>query len=292
MSNGYVLVTPMRNEEATIGITIESILAQTVSPREWVIVSDGSTDGSDAIIRRYAADARFIRLVSINNRNRRSFSSVVSAIEAGCAELQCRDYAFIGILDADVRLPPDYYEIVVSRFAANPSLGLGGGLVLDMDGKKGKVAKQRQNMEEVAGAVQLFRRECFESLGGLLPILEGGWDTVTCVRARMNGYKTMTFPDVRVDHLKPRNSAEGNLIRRTWQMGTRDYAVGNEPTFEIVKCFSRLFEAPCGVGPFVRLTGYLWACLARRKRILDPEVVNFIRSEQRLRIRNLFGGAK
>ena len=287
MNTGYVLVTPMRNEEATIGITIESVLAQTVRPREWVIVSDGSTDGSEAIIRRYAAAAPFIRCLRLNTQVRRNFASVVWAIDAGCAELRCRDYAFIGILDADIRLLPDYYETVVCRFAADPLLGLAGGLVLDL--KNGKAARQRHNPEEIAGAVQLFRRECFESLGGLAPIREGGWDTVTGVRARMNRYKTVAFPDLLVDHLKPRNSSEGNLVRRTWQLGTRDYAVGNDPLFELLKCCSRSCESPMLIGAVARWTGYFSCWLAGRKRIVPPEVIAFSQTEQRSRIRKLIG---
>ncbi len=201
-SNRYVLITPVRNEEKTIEITIQSVIQQTVLPAEWVIVSDESTDRTDEIILRYAATHPFIRCLRLSGRPSRNFASVVFAVDSGIAALQTRDYAYLGLLDADVRFAPDYFGQLLARFAADSELGLAGGLALDF--VNGRHIQQRQHLRDVAGAVQFFRRACFESLGGLLPIPQGGWDAITCVRTRMNGYKTATFPELIVDHLKPR----------------------------------------------------------------------------------------
>jgi len=278
----YVLVTPVRNEERTIEITIKSVLVQTVLPREWVIVSDESIDQTDAIVSRYAREFSWLRLVQLHDRPLRNFASVVFATELGIKSLRTTDYAFLGLLDADVRLPQDYYAQILSHFAADPRLGLAGGLVLDtVDGRRNRT---RQCIRDVAGAVQFFRRDCFESLDGLMPLPEGGWDAITCVRARMNGFKTATFPELTVDHLKPRNSTEGNLFRRNWQMGVRDYVLASHPLFELVKCCARCLDSPPLVGALARLTGYGWAALNHRKRLLPVDVINYIRREQLTRL--------
>jgi poly-beta-1,6-N-acetyl-D-glucosamine synthase len=144
-----------------------------------------------------------------------------------------------------------------------------------------------RNRQDVPGAVQFFRRECFERIGGLIPIPEGGWDGMTCAMARMHGYKTRLFTDLVVDHLKPRNIYEGGFIRRKWQMGVRDYAAGYHPLFEAVKCVSRLKDRPLVVGAVAWWVGYCTACAQRRPRIVAPEVVDFIRREQLSRVHDL-----
>jgi biofilm PGA synthesis N-glycosyltransferase PgaC len=279
---GYVLVTPAKNEAATIGETIRSVLAQTVPPREWVIVSDGSTDETEAIVNRASEQHSWMRLLRRPGQNARSFASVVHVTEEGIRALSCRDHAFIGLLDADVTFPSNYFETLLQRFRADPRLGLAGGLVLDV--VNGKLPWQRQRLKDIAGAVQFYRRECFESLGGLLPIPEGGWDAITCVQARANRYHTQTFPDLVVEHHKSRNSAEGSPLRRKWQMGLRDYALGNHPLFETLKCAYRSLEAPIAIGAVARLSGFAWCTMMRRKRFLPPEIVKLVRAEQAARL--------
>lgn len=188
----YVLVTPVRNEEATIGITAESVVQQTLRPAEWVIVSDGSTDGTDQIVRNFAAKHGWIKLHRLAEIATRSFASVVRATCDGIRCLAAKEYSYLGLLDGDVRFDADFFERLIAKFEAEPRLGIGGGLVLDpgmrMNGIMGL------NLAEVAGATHFFRRTCFESLEELIPIPEGGWDTVTCIQARMNGFTTRTFP--------------------------------------------------------------------------------------------------
>jgi len=278
----YVLVTPVRDEKFTIEETIRSVQAQTVLPQEWVIVSDGSTDGTDELVKKYSSAHPWIRLVRREDIGTRSFASVVDALDFGLQHLNCRDYSFLGFLDGDVRFQGDYFEQLLQRFADSRELGLGGGLVVDMIG--GRRVRSRQHLEEVAGAVQFFRRECLEALGGLVPIPEGGWDTITAVGARMRGFKTRTFPDLLVEHLKPRNSAEGGPVRRMWQMGVRDYAVGNHPVFEWLKCAATCMYPPLIIGGLARLMAYCSSQVSRRPRRVAVEVVGRIRREQIRRI--------
>jgi poly-beta-1,6-N-acetyl-D-glucosamine synthase len=278
----YVLITPVRNEQATIGITIDSIVRQTIRPAEWVIVSDESTDQTDEIVTQYASKHEFIRLLRLTDRPHRNFASVVFATESGIAALKTKDYEFIGLLDGDIKYPETYYEEMLRRFSEDAKLGLAGGLVVDCYG--GRRHPGPQSLGDVAGAVQFFRRECFEALGGLVAVPEGGWDAITCAQARRCGFKTRTFPEIEVDHLKPRNIAEGNIFKRTWQLGVREYALGNHPLFEVMKCGYRCIERPWFLGAFLRFAGYVCCYLQRRKRTLSADTVRFIRQEQMARI--------
>lgn len=282
MTPSYILVTPVKNEEATIETTIRSVVAQTLLPVEWVIVSDQSTDSTDEIVRGYESKHEFIKFLRLEHGAGRSFSSVVVATEAGIKALRTEKYDFLGLLDADVRFMPEYYESLLGRFAADDGLGLAGGLVIDII--DGKPVRGRQYLGDIAGATQLFRRECFEAIGGLVAIPEGGWDTITCVQARACGYRTATFPELIIEHLKPRNSSEGNIIRRNWQMGQRDYALGYHPLFEILKCGSRATEPPLIVGGIARLLAFCWCTGTRKRRTISAELMRRIRQEQINRI--------
>lgn len=281
-SPSYVLVTPVKNEEKTIEITIQSVINQKLLPDEWVIVSDQSTDATDDIVLRYAKKHKFINFVRLLGKQERSFASVVHVTEAGVKSIKSKTYEYLGLLDADVRFGPDYYEALLKRFSVDPKLGLAGGVVVDV--VDGKVIKGRQYMENVAGATQIFRRECFDSLGGLVAIPEGGWDAITCIVARANGFRTATFPDLRMEHLKPRNISQGNIVTRYWQLGIREYALGYHPLFEILKCLSRSLLSPVIIGSSTRLAAFAWCYITRRKRTIDSKLINMIQNEQLRRI--------
>jgi poly-beta-1,6-N-acetyl-D-glucosamine synthase len=283
--SSYVLVTPVRDEEKTIGRTIKAVLKQTLLPREWVIVSDGSTDATDEIVRRAAEENPWIRLLALTPRPGRSFAAVVYNTETGIRNLEFRDYAYLGLLDSDVEFQADYFELIMRRFEAEPALGLAGGVVIDVGLPKDRFPRNRI---DVPGAVQFFRRECFERIGGLIPIPEGGWDGMTCAMARMQGYKTRLFTDLVVDHLKPRNISEGGVVRRKWQMGVRDHALGYHPLFELVKCVGRLKDQPRVIGALAWWTGYCTAQLQRHPRIVNASVVAYIRGEQMDRLKGIF----
>lgn len=281
---GYVLVTPVRDEEKTIGLTIASVVAQTQWPREWVIVSDGSTDHTNDIVAEASREHSWIRLLALPPRTGRDFAAVVKNTERGVRTLDCRDYAFLGLLDADVSFQSDYFEQLLKRFAAHERLGLAGGVVIDIGTPRDRLPRNRQ---DVPGAVQFFRRECFESLGGLIAIPEGGWDAITCAAARLHGYETRLFTDLVVDHHKPRNIAHGGQLRRRWQLGVRDYVLGYHPLFEFLKCCGKLHHQPFLFGAAAWWLGYCSAALHRRKHLIPVELVTFLRREQTARLRRL-----
>jgi len=283
LQSDYVLVTPAYNEEALIGQTIASVVAQTVLPIKWIIVSDRSSDRTDEIVSQASEEHPWIQLLRIEDNKESGFARVVRNTETGISKLAKNDFCFIGLLDADVTFQNNYFELLINKFAENPNLGLAGGVVIDVGLPKNVFPK---NLIDVPGAVQFFSRKCFEGLGGLIPIPEGGWDGMTCVMSRMNGFETQLCTDLVVDHHKPRNISQGGLLSRKYQMGTRDYAAGYHPLFEIVKCLSRIFrERPFLFAAIAWGTGFTFAFLRAKKRIVPKNIMKHIQQEQMNRLK-------
>jgi biofilm PGA synthesis N-glycosyltransferase PgaC len=173
----YVLITPARNEEAYIAQTLKSVTSQTVLPLRWVIVSDGSTDRTDAIVSKYATEHSWIELLRMPERTERHFAGKVYAFNAGLDRVKHLDYDIIGNLDADVSFEPDYLEYLLEKFESMPKLGVAG-----TNRWEGTVMYDYRvsNIDDVAGACQLFRRECFEAIGGYKPVKTAGSTSLRC----------------------------------------------------------------------------------------------------------------
>lgn len=286
----YVLVTAAYNEEAYIGRTIESVVAQTLLPRKWVIVSDGSTDRTDEIVERYAKQNPFIQLVRITEEHPRNFTAQVYAITRGVQSLGDVEFQFIANLDADVSFEPDYYRKLLDEFHKDPSLGLAGGYIYEKN--KGVFASRPTNGEHsVAHAVQMFRRECFEAVGGYVPLPYGGPDWHAQVVARMKGWRVRAFPQLPVFHYRPTGSAD-RLFRDLFRQGRMDYSLGVLPLFEIMKLVRRARFKPFVLGSLVRFSGFLWGYCKREPRIVSREFVQYLREEQRSQIRQLFSSQR
>ena len=278
----YVLVTPVRNEEKFIERTIKSVIKQTVLPQKWVIVSDGSTDNTDPIVERYCATHAWIELIKLPQREFPSFAAVVENTTLGITKLAEMTYNYLGLLDSDLEFPKDYFELLIKEFEIDPQLGLAGGVAIDIGLPKDVLPRNKQ---EVPGALQFFRKECFEAIGGIIPVPEGGWDCLTCAMARMRGYTTRLVTHLIVDHLKPRNTIHGGALKRKWQMGVRDYILGYHPLFELVICTSRAFrERPIILGTMVWFLGYLFSFFKQSNNIVPKETIAYIRSEQLKRL--------
>jgi len=281
----YVIITPARNEEAYIEETIQSVISQTVLPLKWVIVSDGSTDRTDKIAKKYLDNYSFMVLLSIKGDAQRNFGSQVRAINIGYEHLKHLRYDFIGNLDADVSFAPNYYERVLEKFQQNPKLGLAGGFIYEQ--YKGSFRSRPFNsIRSVPHAVQLFRKECYESIGGYIPLKYGGPDWYAEVMARMNGWQVESFPELKVFHHRHTATADGKL-RGMFQEGLRAYSVGSHPLFEIFKSLRRIEKKPFFVYSFFRMAGFIAAYLRGEQRVVSDEFVKYLRKEQMERLKSL-----
>ncbi len=280
-----MLLTAAYNEEKFIGTTIDSIISQTVRPKKWVIVSDGSTDRTDSIVQGYAGKYGFIRLHQVTEKHARNFAAQVNAINMGYDLVKKLDFDFIGNVDADVSFEPTYYERLLEKFTENENLGIGGGYIHEE--KKGVFCSRAGNSERsVAHAVQLFRRACFLSVGGYVPLPYGGPDWLAEIMARKKGWDIQSFPELPVRHYRPTSSA-GGILKGRFRQGLMDYSMGCDPSFEFLKCLSRLRGRPLIAGAVARFVGFLWAWCRHEKRAIPQDVINFLREEQKGRVRSL-----
>jgi glycosyltransferase involved in cell wall biosynthesis len=216
----YVLITPARNEAQFIELTIKSVLSQDVRPLRWVIVSDGSTDGTDDLVRKYAAGHPWIQLVRMPDRRERDFAGKVNAFKAGYARVRDLDYAVIGSLDGDISFDAEYFSFLLHKLAENPALGLVGTPF--KDNLSETYDYRFVNIEHVSGACQLFRRECFEEIGGYSPVKGGGIDHIAVVTARMKGWKTRTFTEKVSLHHREMGTAQHGVLVARFKNGAKD----------------------------------------------------------------------
>src|SRR5437868_9137602 len=275
----YVLITPARNEGPFIEKTLSSMVAQTVLPERWVIVDDGSTDNTAEIVAQFAARTSWIELLRREQRVDRSFAGKVYAFKAGLERVRSIDYEIIGNLDADLSFDADYLEFLIRKFVEDPRLGVAGTPFTENSGYD-STKDSFEGENHVAGGCQLFRRRCFEEIGGFVPNRVGGVDWVAVTTARMKGWRTRSFPEKRFHHYRPLGTAERNIIGSLFSYGEKDYYLGGSPVWQVFRVAYRIVKPPVVIGGLALLAGYCWAGLRRINKPVSRELMRFHRREQ------------
>ena len=278
----YVLITPARNEAKFIEFTLQSMVGQRFRPLKWVIVSDGSTDGTDDLVRKYSADNPWIELLRMPERAERHFAGKVHAFNAGYAKARELNPDVVGNLDADVSIEPDHFQFLLSKFGGNPELGVGGSPF--REGSQ-QYDYRFSNIENVWGGCQLFRRACYEAIGGYTPVKDGGVDHIAVVSARMKGWKTRTFTDKVCIHHRAMNTAEQGVLKARFRLGAKDYSFGNDPVWELFRTFYQTTNPPFVLGGLALGAGYFWSMFRGKEISVSREVVAFTRREQMQRLK-------
>jgi biofilm PGA synthesis N-glycosyltransferase PgaC len=268
----YALITPARNEARLIEQTIQSVIAQTVAPAVWVVVSDGSTDATDEIVMQYLKDYSWMRLVRMPSCSERHFAAKVNAFNAGLKSVDLSDYDIIGNLDADITFEPDYFSFLMGKFGEDTRLGVAGTPFVEADVT---YDYRFTNIEHVSGACQLFRKECFEDIGGYVPMKRGGIDWRAVTTARMKGWKTRTYTEKVCYHRRGMGTAQNGKISALF--------------WEVFRAFYQMSRSPYLVGGAMLLLGYAWSAVTGVERQISPELMKFHRREQMQRLRKALG---
>ncbi|MEZ5329454.1 MAG: glycosyltransferase family A protein [Verrucomicrobiales bacterium] len=282
----YVIITAARNEEAVIRQPLDSVTRQTFLPQRWVIVDDGSTDRTVEIVKEYQVRFPWIQLLQRPPRGDRSFAGKAHAVNEALKQLSSVDYAIICNLDADVSFDPDYMEFILNQFHSNQKLGVGGTPFTE-EGDYDSTRDSFEGENYVAGPCQLFRRECWDEIGGYLPNKAGGVDWIAVMTARMKGWTARAFPEKRFHHHRSMGTAERGVHASSFSYGEKDYYLGNSPVWEVFRIGFRLFKRPIVTGATALLAGYLWAAVRRIPRAVSPELMHFHRCEQMQKLRNI-----
>jgi biofilm PGA synthesis N-glycosyltransferase PgaC len=278
----YVLITPARNEAEFIEQTIKSLVAQTVLPLNWVIVSDGSIDGTDDIVKKYAAEHPWIELVRMPERKERHFAGKVHAFNAGYDRIRNINYDIIGNLDADIAFEEDYISYLLGQFEKNPRLGVAGTPFRE---ESQQYDYRFTSIEHVSGACQLFRSDCYEEIGGYVPLKRGGVDLAAVLTARMKGWQTRTFTEKTCVHHKKTQYGGNSAVKATFRSGYHDYLMGSHAVWQIFRSLYQMSKKPLIVGGSALLAGYLWAMLTGAKRTVSDELKAFRGKEQMRRLK-------
>ena len=281
----YVLITPARNEEAFIEKTIESVIHQTVLPVKWVIVDDASTDRTPKIVGRYLAQYPWIELVQRPQRPDRSFAAKVEAFNAGFGRVDGLQYEIVGNLDGDISFEKDHFEFLLGRFLEDPGLGV-AGTVFREEG----YSSERDSFEGhkfVSGQCQLFRKQCWEEIGGYIPHRAGGIDWMAVTTARMMGWKTQSFREKSFFHYRHCGTANRTVLSSFFSYGQKDYYLGGHPVWELFRVTYRAAKQPYILGGLSLGLGYCWAFLRRTPRPVSRELMAFHRKEQMVKLKTI-----
>ncbi len=281
----YVLITPARNEETYIEKTIQSVISQSILPKKWIIVSDGSTDRTDEIVNQYTASNKWIELVRMPEHRDRNFAAKVNCFNAGYERIKNIKFDVIGNLDSDISFDNDYFEFLLSKLIEFPELGVIGTPFVE-DGAHYNY--NFTNIEHVSGACQLFRRKCFEQIGGYMPIKNGGIDWVAVTTARMKGWKTRTFTEKTCFHHRKMGTGNSSVLIAKFRIGLEDYYVGGHPLWELLKAIFQMKSKPFFLGGMFIFLGYIWSLLNRVEKPIPKELIKFHRREQMNRLKNIF----
>ena len=280
-NRSYIIISPCRNEAAYMRRTMDSMVAQTEHPTLWVIVDDGSTDETPAILAEYAEKHDWIRVVPKPDRGHRAVGpGVIEAFYFGLETVEhLDDYAHIGKLDLDLDLPPRYFEILLDRMDADPRIGTCSGKPYVMRG--GELVSERRSDDMSAGMTKLWRQSCFKAIGGV--VREVMWDAIDCHKARQLGWKAISWdePDLRFEHLRPMGSSQTSIYTGRRRHGFGQHFMGADPIYFTATAVFRSLEPPYVLGGLSMLQGYFGAMLKGERKLDDPELRAFIRRYQR-----------
>jgi glycosyltransferase involved in cell wall biosynthesis len=275
----YVIITPARNEARFIEKTIQSVIRQTVLPLKWIIVNDGSLDDTANLVRAYLAENPWIELVDLPVRKERHFAAKVHAFNAGQERVKELPYEAICNLDADVSLDRDHFEFLLNEIRKDPRLGV-AGTTFKEEGGYDSGTESFEGRNHVSGQCQLFRRECFEEIGGYRPNKAGGIDWMAVTTARMMGWTTRSFREKSFFHHRSLGTAERGRLASSFSYGEKDYYLGGHPVWEVFRVAWRMTKRPYVIDGMALGLGYIWAFVRRERRPVSRELMKFHRREQ------------
>lgn len=286
-----LIISPLRNEAANIERTARAVAAQTRPPDLWLAVDDGSDDATLELLLALEPTIPCLRVLQAPqdaperaDGDRLAVAKEAVAFNWALRQVGFDGYDYVGKLDGDVELRPDYFERLLARFEADPRLGIAGCTLIEPFDDQWRPIKIP--LHHVHGAVKLYSRDCFERIGGMQEQL--GWDVIDETYARMHGLVTRSFEDLAGRHHRPWGSANGRL-RGCARHGEASYMVHYGPYWAALRALKLTRSRPWVLSGFAYLYGYGRAMARRRPRVDDPAFRRFVRGELRQRLRSPWG---
>ena len=286
-----VIISPVRDESKYLRLTIDSMIAQTIRPVEWILVDDGSVDATPDIVHEYAEKYPFIRLISRQNRGFRLLGGgVIAAFNFGVEHIEHTDYQYIAKLDGDMSFGPHYLEHMFHKLEDDPKLAAVSGKVYRSE--NGRYIEEMQIDEQVAGQFKLYKRTAFEDIGGFVQHLS--WDGIDVHTAWMKGWKTLSYHDPKawLLHHRIMGSSDKHIYEGRMRWGRGNWYMGYHPLYAIATGINRMREKPVFIGGLLMIFGYFFAALRRLPRYENPEFRRYLRHWQMVRLKNFLLGKK
>lgn len=276
---GYLLISPCRDEGQYMRQTLNTVVAQTILPAQWVIVDDGSTDETPQILAEYAAKYPWIKVVTRQNRGHRAVGpGVIDAFYAGYETTSPADFEYVCKLDLDLRLPPRYFEILMQRMRANPRIATCSGKAYVEE--HGQLVNEGHGDETSLGMTKFYRTSAFAAMGGF--VREVMWDGIDCHRCRMMGLIACSWdePELRFVHLRPMGSSQQSIYKGRMRHGFGQYFMGTGFLYILASAIKKIPEKPYVLGAICMLLGWLKSALEGKPRYNDLEFRQFLQTYQ------------
>jgi glycosyltransferase involved in cell wall biosynthesis len=286
-----LVVSPVKDEAKYLERTIRSMVAQEVRPRRWIIVDDGSTDRTGELADEAAREHRWISVLHRQGTaERRVGPGVVEAFYAGLALANIDEYDYVCKLDGDLEFQPGYFAELFRRFAKNPKLGTASGKAHIPVGDH--FVLERSGDDFSHGVAKLYRRQCFEEIGGI--VREVMWDGIDCHRCRMLGWEAVSYddPDLAILHLRQMGSSFKSVYHGRMRWGRGQYFMGTHPVYLFGIMIYRMFERPWILGGLCILLGYILAWYKRIRRYEEPGFRRFLHHWQMKELSRRFLGRR
>ena len=275
------VISPVRDEAQYARRTLDSMVAQTVRPDRWIIVDDGSTDETPAILAEYADAHEWITVVRREDRGHRAVGpGVIDAFYAGYDTIDPAQFEFVCKLDLDLDLPPRYFEILLERMQADPRIGTCSGKPWMELGGRLVDEKNMTGGENSVGMTKLYRTACFQDIGGF--VREVMWDGIDGHRCRMRGWIATSWddPELRFVHLRPMGSSQTSWWTGRVRHGYGQWFMGTGFAYMLASAVFRMTQRPYVVGGLGMLWGWVRSALRRDPRYPDLEFRRFLRRYQ------------
>jgi poly-beta-1,6-N-acetyl-D-glucosamine synthase len=274
----YVIISPVRNEEEYLKLTLDSVVKQTLLPSEWIMVNDGSTDRTEEIIKEYAAKYNWIKLVTLTDRG---FyfpgTGVVNVFYKGFEKIETHDWNYVVKLDVDLEFESDYFEKLLKEFDKNPKLGIASGCCL-LPIKENWVIEHVLDDHPV-GPSKVYKRESWDQFGGLIPV--PGWDLADLLSAQMNGWETRCFKELLIKHYRITGARRKGIWAPKYLQGRFEYRHGYSFVYTFLKAIFRVFDKPYIIGSIAKVCGYIYAWIKKEDFLFKEDMRKFLRAKHK-----------
>jgi glycosyltransferase involved in cell wall biosynthesis len=256
--------------------TLDSVVAQSETPARWIIVDDGSTDETAAILQSYAKQHAWIEVVTRTDRGHRAVGpGVIEAFDSGYRSVDSRGYEYICKLDLDLWLPPRYFETLMDRMEQDPDIATCSGKSYVV--RRGGLVAENHGDDTSLGMTKFYRRAMFEAIGGF--VHQVMWDGIDCHMCRMRGWKACSWddPELRFTHLRPMGSSQTSIFAGRVRHGFGQYFMGTGFVYMVASAASRVFEPPVLLGSAAMIWGWISSAMRREPRYENPRFRAFLR---------------